>query len=52
MREILGEELLAVYTGGSYALGAYEHGRSDIDVTVVVASPLDTATKDARTSGS
>jgi Nucleotidyltransferase domain len=47
MREILGEELLAVYTGGSYALGAYEHGRSDIDVTVVVASPLDTATKDA-----
>ena len=46
-REILGEELLAVYTGGSYALGAYEQGRSDIDVTVVVGSPLDTATKDA-----
>ena len=26
MQEILGAELLAVYAGGSYALGAYEHG--------------------------
>ena len=47
MREILGEDLLAVYAGGSYALGAYEHGRSDIDVTAVVAEPLDEATKRA-----
>ena len=40
MQEILGAELLAVYAGGSYALGAYEHGRSDVDVTAVVAEPL------------
>ena len=45
MQEILGDELLAVYAGGSYALGAYEHGRSDVDVTAVVAGPLDDATK-------
>ena len=42
----LGEELVAVYAGGSYALGAYEHGRSDIDVTVVVAGGLPDAVKD------
>jgi hypothetical protein len=47
MREILGDELLAVCAGGSYALGAYEHGRSDVDVTAVVAHPLARATKDA-----
>jgi hypothetical protein len=40
LRAVLGEELVAVYAGGSYALGAYEHGRSDIDVTVVVEGPL------------
>jgi Nucleotidyltransferase domain len=45
MQEILGEELVAVYAGGSYALGAYVHGSSDIDVTAVVAGPLDDATK-------
>jgi hypothetical protein len=47
MQEILGQELLAVYAAGSYALGAYEHGRSDIDVTAVVAGPLDAPTKQA-----
>ena len=47
MREILGEDLLAVYAGGSYALGGYEHGRSDIDVTAVVAESLDEVTKRA-----
>ena len=40
LHAVLGEELVAVYAGGSYALGAYEHGRSDIDVTVVVEGPL------------
>jgi hypothetical protein len=45
MREVLGDDLLAVYAGGSYALGAYEHGRSDIDVTAVVAHPIDGGTK-------
>jgi len=40
LQAVLGGELVAVYAGGSYALGAYEHGRSDIDVTVVVGAPL------------
>jgi hypothetical protein len=40
LRAVLGEELVAVYAAGSYAMGAYEHGRSDIDVAVVVESPL------------
>ena len=46
MQAVLGDDLVAVYAGGSYALGAYEQGRSDIDVTAVVADALDTATKD------
>ena len=45
MQEILGGELVAAYAGGSYSLGAYEHGRSDIDVTVVVAGGLPDAVK-------
>jgi hypothetical protein len=45
MQEILGEELVGVYAGGSYSMGAYEHGRSDIDVTAVVAGPLADETK-------
>jgi hypothetical protein len=47
MREILGEELVGVYAGGSYSMGAYEHGRSDVDVTAVVAGPLAEDTKRA-----
>ena len=47
MQEIVGDDLVAVYAGGSYALGAYEHGRSDVDVTAVAARPLPRATKDA-----
>jgi hypothetical protein len=47
MRELLGDELLAVYAGGSYGLGAYEHGRSDLDVCAVVARPLPSETKRA-----
>jgi hypothetical protein len=35
LRAILGDELGGVYAGGSYALGDYEPGRSDIDVAVV-----------------
>jgi hypothetical protein len=45
MQEILGADLLAVYAGGSYALGAYEKGRSDIDVSAVVVDTLSHATK-------
>jgi hypothetical protein len=48
---VLGDELVAVYAAGSYALGAYEHGRSDIDVTAVVAEPLGEATKRALVDG-
>jgi len=47
LREVLGDALLGVYAGGSYALGAYEPGRSDVDVTAVAAGPLDRATKHA-----
>src|SRR4051794_19470731 len=40
LRDALGDELLGVYAGGSYAFGAYEAGRSDVDVTAVVRGPL------------
>ena len=40
MRDVLGDDLLGVYAGGSLALGAYEPGRSDLDVSAVVAAPL------------
>jgi hypothetical protein len=36
LRAILGADLIGVYAGGSWALGAYEPGRSDLDVAVVV----------------
>ena len=44
---VLGDELLGVYAGGSYALGAYEPGRSDIDVTAVAAGALSPVAKQA-----
>lgn len=47
LQGVLGDALLGVYAGGSYALHAYEPGRSDIDVTVVVAGALPHATKQA-----
>ena len=37
---MLGPALVAVYVGGSWALGGYEQGRSDLDVAVIVARPL------------
>lgn len=37
---ILGEDLVGVYAGGSYSLGGYEAGRSDLDVAAVVRRPL------------
>lgn len=40
LKSILGEELVGVYAGGSYALGGYEPGRSDLDVAAVVYEPL------------
>jgi Nucleotidyltransferase domain len=47
MQQVLGDELVAVYAGGSYAMGAYRHGPSDIDVTAVVERPLSDETKQA-----
>ena len=38
--ESLGSELVGVYAGGSFALGGYEPGRSDLDVAVVIESAL------------
>jgi hypothetical protein len=45
LRDVLGEQLVAVYAAGSVAMGAYQHGSSDVDVCVVVAGALDDATK-------
>ena len=39
--DLLGDELVGVYAGGSLALDGYRPGRSDIDVAVVVRSALD-----------
>jgi predicted nucleotidyltransferase len=37
---ILGEALVGVYAGGSYALGGYDPGRSDLDAAAVVRERL------------
>jgi hypothetical protein len=39
-RGVLGDELAAVYAAGSWALGDYVPGRSDLDRLVVSAEPL------------
>jgi hypothetical protein len=39
-----------VYLAGSGALGGYRHGRSEVDVAVVVREPLSRATKEALVS--
>jgi hypothetical protein len=40
LRALLGEELVGVYVGGSWALGGYEPRRSDLDVAAVVREGL------------
>jgi predicted nucleotidyltransferase len=44
LRALLGDDLVGVYAGGSYALGDFDPDRSDLDVAVVAegAVPLDT----------
>jgi hypothetical protein len=42
---ILGPELVGAYVAGSLALGAYQPGRSDIDVALIVQDSLPLATK-------
>jgi hypothetical protein len=46
LQALLGGELLGVYAGGSYALGDFDPGRSDLDVAAVCRSPLDRALKE------
>jgi len=43
--ESLGESLLGVYAAGSVALGAYEPGRSDVDVALVTSTALSSQQK-------
>jgi hypothetical protein len=40
LRAVLGGDLVGVYAGGSYALGGYDPGRSDLDVAAIVTAPL------------
>ena len=40
-------EVVGVYAGGSYALGAYQPGRSDLDVAVVTRGSIAWPVKDA-----
>jgi hypothetical protein len=47
LRDVIGDDLLGIYAGGSYALGAYEPGRSDVDVTAVARGTLTPAAKQA-----
>ena len=47
LAESLGERLLSVLSIGSYALGAFDRRRSDLDVIVVVDRPLTVADWDA-----
>lgn len=40
LQELLGPELVGVYAGGSWALGGYQPGPSDLDVAVVVREAI------------
>ncbi|MFI7608398.1 nucleotidyltransferase domain-containing protein [Micromonospora sp. NPDC049366] len=44
-RSVLGDNLVGAYAAGSVGLGAYQPGRSDIDVALLCAEPLPTAAK-------
>ncbi|MFD2762867.1 nucleotidyltransferase [Micromonospora eburnea] len=46
-RAILGADLVGAYAAGSVGLGAYQAGRSDVDVALVVARPVGGAAKRA-----
>jgi hypothetical protein len=45
LEDVLGDDLVGVYLVGSAALGGYVPGRSDVDVAVAAAGPLDRAVK-------
>ncbi|WP_089154121.1 nucleotidyltransferase [Micromonospora sp. NBS 11-29] len=44
-RNVLGDELVGAYAAGSVGLGAYQPGRSDVDVALLVARPPAVAAK-------
>lgn len=46
-RQVLGDNLVGAYAAGSVGLDAYQPGRSDVDVALVVAAALDGPTKRA-----
>ncbi|MDG4781799.1 nucleotidyltransferase domain-containing protein [Micromonospora sp. WMMD961] len=46
-RDVLGADLAGAYAAGSVGLGAYQPGRSDVDVALVSAGPLPEAAKRA-----
>ncbi|MDH6460863.1 hypothetical protein M2302_001024 [Micromonospora sp. A200] len=39
-RDVLDDDLVGAYAAGSVGMGAYQPGRSDVDVALVVAGPL------------
>ncbi|PZG20545.1 nucleotidyltransferase [Micromonospora craterilacus] len=41
--DVLGDEMCGAYAAGSVGLAAYQPGRSDVDVALVCAGPLDLA---------
>ncbi|WP_430502391.1 nucleotidyltransferase domain-containing protein [Micromonospora trifolii] len=44
-RDVLGADLVGAYAAGSVGLGAYQPGRSDVDVALLSAGPLTEAAK-------
>ncbi|MBA2643727.1 MAG: DUF4111 domain-containing protein [Actinobacteria bacterium] len=45
LQDLLGEELVGVYAGGSFALGGYDPRRSDLDVAAVCRGPRSVESK-------
>ncbi|TDC21705.1 nucleotidyltransferase domain-containing protein [Micromonospora sp. 15K316] len=50
-RTTLGDNLVGAYAAGSVGLGAYQPGRSDVDVALLCADPLPVETKRALVAG-
>ena len=46
-RETLGDNLMGAYAAGSIAMGAYQPGRSDVDVALVCEDAVDLSDKQA-----
>lgn len=50
-RTVLGDDLVGGYAAGSVGLGAYQPGRSDIDVALLCAEPIPDEAKRALVAG-